>query len=349
MRRAGAWAAVSLALSLAVAAPAAAKGKVTPLFTGSDVLTVTISGPVNAIARNAQSSTEAQDATLAANGETHAIALSARGISRRKVENCRFPPLSVLFKEKPADTSLFDGQKRIKLVTHCRSEGRFDQFVLKEYAAYRLYNQLTDKSLKVRLARIRYEDGGKLVDERLGFFIEDIDDAARRLGLKKIEKSGVPASALDPDDTARYAVFQYMIGNLDWDMIRGPQVDDCCHNSKLLGTTVEARAGLAPVAYDFDYSGLVNAPYAVPPANVPVQFVIQRFYRGYCGHNEQAKAMLPQFVAARPRLVAELASVPLLDGRTRGQMESYLEGFFAQVATPEGAEKGLFKTCRKMS
>lgn len=347
MRRAASSLAVIFAL--AAGAPAWAKGEVTPLFASSEVLNVTISGPVNAIARNAQRSTEPQDATLAANGESHAIALSARGISRRKAENCRFPPLSVLLKDKPADSSLFDGQKRIKLVTHCRSEGRFDQFVLKEYAAYRLYNQLTDKSLKVRLARIRYEDGGKLVDERLGFFIEDVDDAAKRLGRKKIEKSGIPGSALDPEDTARYTLFQYMIGNLDWDMTHGPQVDDCCHNSKLLGDTVEARTGLTPVAYDFDYSGLVNAPYAVPPANVPVEFVTQRFYRGFCAHNEQTRAMVPQFVAARPRLVAELAAIPLLDGRTRGQMESYLEGFFAQVGTPDGAEKSLFKTCRKMS
>ena len=220
-----------LLLAIAVASPALAKGGVTPLFADSAPLAVTISGPVNAIVRAAQRSTDPQDATLVANGETHAIALSARGVSRRRDENCKFPPLSVLFKTKPADSSLFDGQKRMKLVTHCRPEARFDQYVLKEYAAYRLYNQLTDKSLKVRLARIRYEDAGKLVAERMGFFIEDVDDAASRLGKKKIESSGIPASALDREDTARYTLFQYLIGNLDWVMTHGPQANDCCHNS----------------------------------------------------------------------------------------------------------------------
>lgn len=339
----------SLALLSAVvfAPPALAKGGVTPLFADSTPIEVTISGPVNAIVRAAQKSTEPQDATLVAEGETYAIALSARGVSRRRNENCRFPPLSVLFKAKPADTSLFDGQRRLKLVTHCRPEARFDQFVLKEYAAYRLYNQLTDKSLRVRLARVRYEDGGKLVAERAGFFIEDVDDAASRLGKKKIESSDVPASALDRQDTARYTLFQYMIGNLDWDMTHGPQVNDCCHNSKLLGPTLEARAGLTPVAYDFDYAGLVDAPYAVPPANVPVATVTQRFYRGLCSHNEETRAMLPQFVSARGKLAAALAGVPGLDERSRAAMESYLDDFFAQVGTSEEAEKNLFRTCRK--
>jgi hypothetical protein len=336
-----------LLLAIAVASPALAKGGVTPLFADSAPLAVTISGPVNAIVRAAQRSTDPQDATLVANGETHAIALSARGVSRRRDENCKFPPLSVLFKTKPADSSLFDGQKRMKLVTHCRPEARFDQYVLKEYAAYRLYNQLTDKSLKVRLARIRYEDAGKLVAERMGFFIEDVDDAASRLGKKKIESSGIPASALDREDTARYTLFQYLIGNLDWDMTHGPQANDCCHNSKILGPTLEARQGLTPVAYDFDYSGLVNAPYAVPPSNVPVALVTQRFYRGFCLHNEETRAMLPQFTAARGKLVAELAAIPGLDERTRSAMESYLDGFFSQVGTAAGAEKALFKVCRK--
>ncbi len=334
-------------LALGMAAPAAAKGGVTPLFKDSTVLSVTISGPINSIARAAQKSTDPQDATLVANGETHAIALSARGISRRRSENCKFPPLSVLFKAKPAETSLFDGQKRMKLVAHCRPEARFDQFVLKEYAAYRLYNQLTDKSLKVRLAKIRYEDGGKLVAERMGFFIEDVDDAASRLGKKKIENSDVPVSAFGREDTARYTLFQYMIGNLDWDMNHGPQINDCCHNSKIIGPAVEAREGLTPVAYDFDYSGLVNAPYAVPPVNVPVANVTQRFYRGYCVHNEETRAMLPQFNSARGRMLAELAAIPGLEERTRSSMENFLDGFFSQVGTSQGAEKALFKGCRK--
>lgn len=334
-------------LALTSAAPASAKGTVTPLFTDSAPINVQITGPIGAIARAAQRSTDPRDATLAANGETHAIALSARGITRRRSETCSFPPLSVLLKQKPADSSLFNGQRRLKLVTHCRGSSQFDQFVLKEYAAYRLYNQLTDNSLKVRLARVRYVDAGKVVAERVGFFIEDIDDTASRLGKKKIEASGIRTSGLDRLDAARVTLFQFMIGNLDWDMTHGPTADECCHNSKLIGPSPEARERITPVPYDFDYSGLVNAPYAVPPPIIPVQRVTQRYYRGLCSHNAETRRLVTEFAAARGRLEAELGTIPGLDGRSRETMQNFLGGFFTAVATPEGVDRNLIKVCRK--
>ena len=332
---------------LAIAAPASAKNEVTPLFAGSETLNVEISGPIEVIARSAARSTDPHDATLAANGETHAIALSARGITRRMRVTCQFPPLGVVFKEKPAASSLFAGQRRMKLVTHCRPNAGFDQFLLKEYAAYRLYNQLTDKSLKVRLARIRYVDAGKLVAERMGFFIEDIDDAGRRLGMKKVEASGIRTSALNREDAARLTLFQYMIGNLDWDMTHGPTPNECCHNSKLLGPPSDAREQITPVPYDFDYSGLVNAPYAVPPTIIPIQRVTQRYYRGLCSHSEETRRQVAEFISARGRLEAELGRIPGLDRSVRASMENFLSGFFADVATPEGVDRKLVKACRK--
>ncbi len=333
--------------ALVSVAPAAAKDRVTPLFADSVPIDVQISGPIGSITRSAQRSTEPQDATIAASGETHAIALSARGITRRRRETCSFPPLSVLFKQKPADTSVFDRQRRLKLVTHCRGDTQFDQFVLKEYAAYRLYNQLTDKSLKVRLARIRYVDAGKVVTERLGFFIEDIDDTASRLGQKKIEASGIRTSGLVREDAARLTLFQFMIGNLDWDMTHGPTADECCHNSKLIGRSSEARDLITPVPYDFDYSGLVNAPYAVPPPVIPVQRVTQRFYRGLCSHNAETRRLASEFVSARGRLEAELGAIPGLNRGARDSMVNFLNGFFTAIATPEGVERNLIKGCRK--
>lgn len=335
------------AMALGLAAPATAEeGEVTPLFAADTPLAVEISGPIGAIVRRAERSTEPHDATLAAAGETHAIELSARGVSRRRPENCRFPPLSVYFKEKPSDDSLFDGQRRLKLVTHCRSGGRYEQFVLKEYAAYRLYNRITDKSLKVRLGRIRYMDGGKQVDERWGFFIEDIDDAAKRMGGKEIDVERVPSSAFDPDDAARYALFQYMIGNLDWAMMDGPGESDCCHNSKLVGATRESREALTPVPYDFDYSGLVDTPYAAPPEGLPVRRVTQRHYRGFCRHNDAVRRIAPELLAARPALEAEIGEIPGLEERTRNAMTGFLAGFFKDIATPEALEKNLLKACR---
>jgi hypothetical protein len=334
-------------IALAAAGPAAAQGEVTPLFAEDAPLAVTLTGPIGDIVRRADRSTDPVPAKLTAAGETHAIQLSARGVSRRASKNCQFPPLLVRMNEKPAATSLFAKQGRIKLVTHCRRAKDFDRLVLREYAAYRLYNVLTPKSLRVRLARVRYvDDDGKLMDERWGFFIEDIDDAARRFGGKEIDVPGVPAAALAGEEAARYVLFQYMIGNLDWDMSTGPAGEACCHNSKLVGAKAEAREALLPVPYDFDFSGFVNAPYAVSPPEVPVFSVRMRYYRGLCRHNAQVQATLPAFRSARPQLEAVVASVPELTARDRADMVSYLAGFYQDIATDESVQKKLLRTCR---
>ena len=110
----------------------------------------------------------------------------------------------------------------------------------------------------------------------------------------------ISASQLDPDAAARFAVFEYMISNLDWAMTAGQPGQDCCHNSRLAGRPGTAT-GLVGVPYDFDYSGLVDAPYAVPPDGIHVSNVRVRRYRGFCAHNEQAQAVMPMcWPGARP-------------------------------------------------
>jgi hypothetical protein len=330
-------------LALVLAVPATAQKGEAPLFASDAPIDLTITGPVRDISRAAERSTNPQPATLAANGETLAITLAARGITRRR--NCEFPPMMIDLVDKPANTSLFDKQNKIKLVTHCKSESGFDRYVLREYAAYKLYSALTPESFKVRLARVRYIDGGKEVANRWGFLIEDVDDLAKRVGGKELEVESVPSSTLNVDDSARYALFQYMIGNLDWDMSNGPPGTMCCHNSKLVGATAEARTALIPVPYDFDYSGFVNAPYATPPEAVPVQSVRTRYYRGLCRHNEAVRKEAAAFLAARPSLESALGSITQLEAKDRDNMRKYLAGFFDDIATPKGIDK-LFKTCR---
>jgi hypothetical protein len=337
------WGAIGAALGLLIAGPATAAKGDAPLFADDTVLEVTITGPVGDISRKADKSTDPQPATLSANGETLPITLAARGITRRR--NCEFPPMMVDFVDKPADASLFDRQNRLKLVTHCKGAAGFDRYVLREYAAYKIYNALTPKSLKVRLAKIRYIDGGKEVAQRFGFFIEDIDDLAKRMAGKEIEVTSVPSTALDADDAARYTLFQYMIGNLDWDMTKSPAGADCCHNSKLVGATAEAREGLTPVAYDFDYSGLVNAPYATPPDAIPVPSVRTRYYRGLCRHNDAVRAGAGTFLSARPAVESALTAIKELPASDRDNIRKYLAAFYDDLATPKDIDK-LVKGCR---
>lgn len=342
-----------LAMSLALAAmPGGALAKkATPLFASDEPIRVTIQGPLGAIASTpapAQTGRPAKLSLTSPAAEEHAIMLSPRGLTRRKKETCTFPPLRVEFSNKPVKTSLFDDQKRLKLVTHCRTAAGHQQHVLLEFAAYRMFNLVSPAGLRARLGTFDYvEDSGKQVaSSRVGFFVEDPDDAAKRNGLEEYRTPRqIRSSQLDPAAAAKAALFEYMIGNTDWSMRSGPAGDTCCHNFRLFSATAATQTGLTPVPYDFDASGLVNAPYAVPAEMLQLQSVRDRRYRGYCIHNAQALSVAAEFRAKQVEIVAVLSAVPGLDERRRSGAADYLAGFFRDIATDEEMTKRLLKTC----
>ena len=305
----------AVAAILACAGPAGAADKAKPLFTSDDIINLTISGPIEGISRD--EAAKPVPGVLKVEGaapESLAIALSTRGITRKMKDVCAFPPLRVEFTAKPGPASLFKGQKRLKLVTHCQSLDKFQQDVFLEYAAYHLYRALTPESFNVRLARINYmTPGGSLITTRYGYFLEDIDDLAARNGQQRFRGANhVASSQIEPESGARFAVFQYMISNLDWAMTASPAgEEDCCHNSRLIGAK-KATTGLITVPYDFDLSGLVDAPYALPPAGINVSNVRVRRYRGFCAHNDQAQSVVANLVPRRAELLTIFDSTPQL-------------------------------------
>jgi hypothetical protein len=317
-----------------------------PLFDGSDVISITLSGPLNGISRDPNA--KPVPGTLKVNGsapETLPVELETRGITRRMKQTCSFPPLRVIFTQKPEKNSIFRKQKALKLVTHCQSAERYQQYVLLEYSAYRLFQAMTQESFNVRLVKVDYTDeSGRPITTRDGFFIEDIGDVARRNGHRRFRgASRIQPSQLDPEAAARFAVFQYMISNLDWAMTAAPAGQDCCHNSRLLGAK-DATTGFITVPYDFDYSGLVDAPYAVPPDGIRVANVRVRRYRGFCSHNEQARAFAASLAARKASLLAIVDQTPELTDNSRQKAANYLGEFFDQVGTPAKLDE-MLKAC----
>lgn len=335
-------AAILAALALAPQATAQAPSK--PLFASDQPLRLTIRGPIGKIAQTAPSR-QTRDAVLSVAGaapETHPIQLTPRGITRLKRDVCQFPPLRVRFTGAPAPNSVFAGQRQLKLVTHCQAQSSFQKHLLLEYAAYRLYNQLTPASFRVRLATIDYvNDDNRPVASRLGFFIEEIEDVAGRNGLRRaVTGDRVPLGQLSAADAARVALFEYMIGNQDFSTRAGPPGEGCCHNSRLIGPTPAGT--LVPVPYDFDYSGLVDAPYSAPPDGEGS--VRDRRYQGFCAHNSQALATASLFRTQRGALLGVLGQIPL-EEPVRRRAATYLDRFFADIADDQRIAAKLFPTC----
>jgi hypothetical protein len=338
------WMFGALALTIG-ASGAQAQGQATPLFASDDPIKLTITGPVRAVARSGEKSNVSQNATMTVGGtaESLSIRLSPRGISRRRKDICQFAPLRVDLLQAPPATSLFAGQRSLKLVTHCRESASFNQHTLLEYSAYRLFNLLTPTSFRARLATIDYVEPDGKATTRYGFFIEDLDDVAKRNGLRRANVGDrVAAAQLENTQAGRVSVFQYMIGNLDWSMRAGPPGQGCCHNSRLLQGS---GPGMISVPYDFDHSGLVDAPYATPPEIFKISSVRNRVYQGYCRHIPAALATIATMRTRRAEIEGTVAATPFMDERTRRKAAAYIARFFEDIATNQTADEKVFKRC----
>ena len=330
------WAAALATLLTAGGASAKA------LFDSDEPLAIGLRGPFSQLSSAAPGSSLVVDGSLTVGGVSLPVKLSPRGITRRAKDVCAFAPVKVTF-DKPGDGP-FKGQKGLKLVSHCRTSESFQQYVLLEYAAYRMYELISPASLHTRLVKVDYADaGGKPIISRMGYFIEAIDDAAKRNGGKELKtQARVPTAQISAADAARFAVFQYMIGNLDWAMNAGPPGDECCHNAKLIQPA--SGGALVPVPYDFDFSGLVDAPYATPPAAIPLPNVRVRRYHGFCRSNPEAVTAIAAIAAKRAAIVGVLDTVPGLEPKTKAKASAYLAGFFDQAGDPAQVQK-ILKGC----
>jgi len=124
--------------------------------------------------------------------------MTTRGKSR--LELCRFPPLSLRVGKKAAMGTIFEGQKKLKIVTHCRADHRFRNYLLQEYSIYEAFSVLTDISFRTRYLNVTYRDSNpphRSISEP-AFFIESINHVADRTQLETQKVGEVRSSQLDP-------------------------------------------------------------------------------------------------------------------------------------------------------
>lgn len=339
--------AVSLFL-LSVAGYAQAKKGEDPLFQSDAVLDVEIEAPFKMLADKRPNEEEfpgkfrftADDGSLV----EFDIVLRTRGRLRRSKETCTFPPLRLNFKKSQLDDTLFDKQDKIKLVSHCRNNAFiYEQGVIAEYLAYRILNLFTEKSFQVRLLHTRYvfADDDRVI-ESYAILIEHKDRLEKRLGVKTADIEKARVADIEPEDLNLASVFQYFIGNTDFSPVATAPDEDCCHNQALL----LREEGLAyTVPYDFDQSGLVDAPYAAPNPRFKIRSPRQRVYRGRCVNNEHLPATLDLFRERREEIQALVSAQQELDSRVKKSMLEFIGKFYKTIDSPKRVQRKLVREC----
>lgn len=252
------------------------------------------------------------------------IRAHARGNWRR--ENCFLTPVMVKFKKSDTKGTVFEGNKEMKLVLPCQNNDQGQDYVIKEYLAYKLYEVISPFHFKTRRLAIELTDekGNRSKTYQIeGFLIEDIDEVSDRFDGNKMKRNVHP---LQQDDltSVQNDFFQYLIGNTDFSSAYQ-------HNEKLI--FVKGRQAI-PIPYDFDMCGLVNANYAVVSQiqgeTLNLTSVTQRLFRGFKRDPALFEQVRQQYRGQRGEMMNR---VEALKGSFRNEKQyeearSYVVSFF---------------------
>lgn len=252
------------------------------------------------------------------------ITIRTRGNMRKK--NCQFPSLKLNFDKTDLRSNGFNSTDKYKLVCQCSSGKNAEQLLLKEYLAYKLYNIITDNSFRVHLFKIKYVDPDrKKTKMRYGFLIESEKELAKRLDARELVPDSVNIKLADRENVIMMGMFQYMIGNTDFSMLT-------MHNL----TAVELKKSDKPVliAYDFDYSGLVDAKYATPNPELPIRDVKDRWFNIKGCSRKEIEEQIQYFQSHKEQIMSQCQNFKLLKKHSHSRSLKYIAEFFTIIENP---------------
>lgn len=318
-----------------------------PLFESDEPLSIVLELPLRELLRHAQKKPSVPGILRYRDSGGTEVVLDVEVTSRGKfrLEECSMPPLSINFRKKQVESTLFSGQKKLKLVTQCRGSGVYRRYLEQEFAIYKIYNLLTDYSFRARMLEMTYRDASGRADKvQPAFFIESVKAVAKRQGMKTIEADVVNIAQLEPVQLSILTLFQFMIGNTDWSARKGPSTESCCHNGKVLAPP-DSDVGWVVLPYDFDQAGLINTRYSAPSDLLPIKSVRHRLYRGFCATNSQLESTVAVFNNKRAAFEGILADEPAKAADNKKALR-YIQSFYEIVNDPKKRQKKIIDACQ---
>jgi len=248
------------------------------------------------------------------------IKVSARGNYRRRT--CDFPPVMLNLDDLQTSYSDLDDLKKVKLVSHCKPTDLYQDYVMREYLAYKIYNLITDYSFRVRLLNISYYDNtfDSLYTKKIGFILEPVNSLEKRFGVDEIEDIEIRQEYVENDLLLKLSVFEYLIANSDWAV---PLI----HNLKVFGDE-EKMENLIAVPYDFDYSGWVNTDYSIARKDLGLEDITDRAFFGPCRSEEEYRGVLDYYLALENNIIDMIEDFEYLNGREINDLIRFVRSFY---------------------
>ena len=269
--------------------------------------------------------------------EEMTIGIRARGNFRRST--CYYPPIKIDFKKKQTNGTLFEGQKKMKLVVPCLQQKDKNDNILKELLVYKFYELISPYHFKTRRLELAFTDLSKkkATEETLtAFLIEDDKKVAKRHDGKVFERYIHPL-AMDADASIRNAMFQFMIGNTDFSVAYQ-------HNGKLL--YIDKK--ILPLPYDFDMCGFINPSYAVVNQTLNINSIKDRAYRGFKRDEDDFYKVRNVFLDQKSAMfgVMEEYKSDFDNSKEYEDAFAYLESFFALIEDDAAFKKMVIDAAR---
>jgi hypothetical protein len=265
------------------------------------------------------------------------IMVKTRGHFRRLKTNCTMPPLLLDFPRGQNGNSIFSKQNKLKLVVPCQG----DDYVIKEWLVYKLYNLISEKSFRAKLVQVDFEDSlnKRKPETQYCILLEAEKDVAERNNAYIWKQEMLPMQKTDKREFQKMAVFEYLIGNTDWSV-------PFLQNIVLI--TKDSILPPVTIPYDFDHAGIVNAPYAGAAPELEIASVRDRLYRGYCEHdNKNFAETFKLFNQLKDSIYNLYNSCPLLSKSYLKFINRYFDDFYRTINNDRIIEAEFGKPCRE--
>ena len=324
-----------------------AQNQVDSLFSSKDPINLAISLSIKEVRKSKEDTVYKSHKLIYHNGagvaDSMRVGLKGRGNFR--LRECYYPPLWMQFDKKNVTGTPIEGNKKLKVVLPCHGEEDANDLIIREYLCYKIYEVVSPYSLKTRLANIELTELRKRKSKTYkvaAILIEDMGKMSKRLHAKESKTNSINPVLFNDTSCLRFDMFQYLIANTDVSSAYE-------HNSKV----IFRKPNFIPVPYDFDMSGLVDAPYAVVSkigdAQLPIEDVTQRYYRGYCRPDSLTEFVRQEFLAKKDKILSCTDEIKgLLPEKQINEIRAYLEEFFNVLMDDKSFRRQVISTCRKL-
>lgn len=250
------------------------------------------------------------------------IRIKTRGNMRKRV--CKNPPFKIDFDKKELKEKGFKGLDKLKAVIPCKNSGSFAERNKMEHFLYELYSVIEPAHLLSVIVNFEFWTDGELKESMTGFLVEEEEHYAKRSDAVIVTQGSLRPGGLQRSNFLNLCFFQYMIANTDWSISNK-------HNIEFVKFPDVKR--VVPLAYDFDYAGIINQPYAVPHESLPIEHVTERHAYKTLIKEGEAVATAKHFMDKKSEFLAVCDEATYLEEKTRNSIKKFIEKFYKEIKT----------------